>query len=223
MSFVFAGLPFMKNLWRIAGKPSKELTDSIAKLLVGKSLKTADEVNALMRVMTPEQLKVWEKIAYLPQSEITPELQALIKSREDAIKLIKTSKERFIKGAINVSKEMGKDLVTATAIAHSFEKIKSILKIAGYDVKTQEELDQIKAWLNKHPTELEQARIQFYLLQFLQENPSELNKIKKSGLDFNSLGNKTLKFAVRKDYEQQVKSGKVSTEMPDSLKQYLNY
>ncbi len=222
MSFVFAALPYMKNLWNIAGKPAKAVTDSIAKKLAGVSLETADEVNAAMSLLTPEELKAWKKIAYLPESQITPELQELIKSRKEAISKITTKGQRAAIKGKEIILGTATDLGIAVAASSAFDKLKEVLKKYGIPVKTEEDLNDLKTWFNKEATPNDLQRILLMSDSFLSNNPTEVESMKKVGFKIKDYNKKIYDYSInQKEVEKGKKDKTIYQKRVDSLKKYL--
>lgn len=183
MSFVFAVLPYMRNLHRLAGSPSKAITDSIAQKLLGKSLNSSREVNAFLEILTKEEREVWKKLAYIHPDKITPEIEQLLKTHKEAIKKISTRAERFGKGVKRFGTEAMTDLVIAYTFSEVYNKLMEVLKKFGVKVKTQSELDSLKAWLKEGATPNDLDKVMNYSEFFFMENPNKAQEYKTKGFN----------------------------------------
>lgn len=193
MSFVFAALPYMRNLYIIAGAPSREICESIAKKVASISLDSADEINAMLKTMTKEEARAWKSIAYLPPSKITPEIENLLKSQKDVLKKITTPSQRFVKGAYKFGKMTAQDLGIAIVAAKAFDKLMEVLKKYGIEVKTEEDLMRLKTWMNGEATQAELDLIYEKIDDFYKKNPTEVEVAKKEGFKIDKLKPKLFK------------------------------
>jgi len=193
MSFVFAGLPYMRNLYAIAGSPSKAICESIAKKVASVSLESADEINAMLKTMSKEEIRVWKSIAYLPPSAITPEIETLLKSQKDILKKITTPTQRFGKGVYRFGKMTAQDLGIALGAAKAFDKLMEVLKEYGIEVKTEEDLMRLKTWMNEEATPQELDIILYKVADFYKKNPQEVESAKKEGFKIDKLKPKLFK------------------------------
>lgn len=222
MSFVFAGLPYMRNLYAIAGSPSKAICESIAKKVASVSLESADEINAMLKTMSKEEIRVWKSIAYLPPGAITPEIQTLLKSQKDILKKITTPTQRFGKGVYRFGKMTAQDLGIALGAAKAFDKLMEVLKEYGIEVKTEEDLMRLKTWMNGEATPQELDIILYKVADFYKKNPQEVVSAKKEGFKIDKLKPKLFK-PSKENLSILSKDSTLSKEKTNDFNSLLEY
>jgi hypothetical protein len=153
LSFFFAALPKIHNLYskigKVFGKPSVEVTKSLANKIGQVSLSTRQDINAFIATLSKEEAKYFKS--------------ALKLSREDyetAFKLIQQDMEKTLKPVskgVKVAKGTGKFLGTAsidfTVIATAQElyeaAVNQINKYCKNCMTTEDEKKKAKTYLNK--------------------------------------------------------------------------
>lgn len=195
MSFVFAILPYCRNLYRIAKAPTKEVCESIARKVAGINLDNADEINAMLRTMTEEESSAFKSIAFLPPSAITPEVEAAIKARQAVLEKTTTRGQRFVKGVYQFGKEAATDLGIAYVASKAFNSLMGALQSFGIPVKTEEDLQKLKTYLNDEATPQDLQLIEEYVYEFYKNNPQEVEQAKREGFKIEKQGPKILKYS----------------------------
>lgn len=79
MDFMFAILPWAHSYFKIPGKPSVELVESIVRKREGLDLTKPDDVRKLMKLLTQEEKGVFRAVAKLTKDEVGAGLKAAIK------------------------------------------------------------------------------------------------------------------------------------------------
>jgi hypothetical protein len=77
--FMFAILPWAHSYFKIPGKPSVELVESIVKKQKGLNLRNPDDVKKFMKLLTQEEKGVFRAVAKLTKDEMGAGLKAAIK------------------------------------------------------------------------------------------------------------------------------------------------